>query len=74
MDSYALGQLEANVQSEWCKYRLHVWSKRRTFIFAAETDESFKPWVSAAKDFLSSRYTNDEIADKNDAFKVSDFF
>ena len=62
-------QLEANA-NEWSKYRLHVWSKKRHFLFAAETDDEFKPWVSASKDFMHARFTDEQIDEKKNAYAV----
>lgn len=64
--------MEANA-NDWTRYRLHVWSKKRNFIFAAESDEVFKPWIQAAKDFMNARFTNDQKRNKENAFLVRNF-
>ena len=68
-DSLALDQMEAN--TEPCMNRLTVWGNKKHFLFAAETDNEFEPWINASKSFLSSIFSGEEIADKKNAYRVS---
>lgn len=61
--------MEANA-NDWSRYRLHVWSKKRSFIFAAETDAEFKQWIQGCKEFLNAKFTDEQLTNKKNAFLV----
>lgn len=69
LDSLSMEQLEANAPH--CKFRLKVFTKKRVFVFAAESDEEFEQWKVAVTSFLESRFSPEELSEKKQAHIVS---